>query len=81
MMTRLRLTLVAIDQGTYDYTAVVGLLVAVAGLIVDAAAQAKTLPPVVQPVVVALAPWAHLVALVGTGIASQGKSLLVRGDA
>ena len=45
MMARLKLTMAAIDAGTYDYTAIVGLLVSLAGLIVDAAGQADALPP------------------------------------
>ena len=80
-MTRLKLTLTAIDAGTYDYTAVIGLMVSVAGLIVDAAGQADALPPEVRPLVIAAAPYARLVALLGGLIAAQGKSVLVREDA
>jgi hypothetical protein len=81
MMTRLKLTLTAIDAGTYDYTALLGLLVSVAGLVVDAAGQADTLPPALAPYIVAAVPYARLVVLFGGFIAAQGKSLVVKGDA
>lgn len=77
-MTRLRLTVRAIRDGSYDYTAVVGLLVAVAGLIVDAAGQAETLPPALVPYILPLVPYARLVALLGGFLAANGKSVLVR---
>lgn len=68
----------AIQNGTYDYTAITGVLVAVAGLVVDAAAQASDLPTWVQPYVVAAAPYARLITLVGGVVAAHGRSLLVR---
>lgn len=80
-MTRLRQTLAAIQAGTYDYTAIIGVLVAVAGLIVDAASQADTLPPAIAAQLLPLVPYARLVVLLGGFIAAHGKSLLVRGDA
>lgn len=81
MLTRVQQTIVAVQNGTYDYTAAIGLLVAVAGLIIDAAGQADTLPPALAPYVVAAVPYARLIALFGGFIAAQGKSLVVKGDA
>ncbi len=80
-MTRLTRTIEAVKAGTYDYTAIIGVLVAVAGLIVDAAGQADSLPPDVAAYLLPLVPYARLVVLVGGFIAAHGKSLLVRGDA
>jgi hypothetical protein len=71
-------TLAAIRDGSYDYTAVLGLLVAVAGLIVEAAAQLDGLPAAIQPLVMVLTPYARLVVLLGGVVAAQGRSLLVR---
>lgn len=80
MITRLRTTLTAIQHGTYDYTAIIGVLVAVAGLIVEAAGQADALPADLVPYLLPLVPYARLVVLLGSFMAAHGKSLLVRDE-
>jgi hypothetical protein len=81
MMTRMTAgiarTVTAIQDGT-DYTAIVGVMVALAGLVTEAAAQRDGLPPAISTAVAFAVPYARLIVLCGSAMAALGRSVVVR---
>lgn len=82
MQMNLKLTLNAIDAGTYDWQRIGGVVLAACGIIEGLHHVPDRLPRMLVPIIATAEPWTFLVGFVATAVlVKAGKPVLVRDDA
>lgn len=72
-------TLQTIKAGAYDWRRLIGGVLALTGTLVAVAQLADRLPPVLQPIMGVIGPWAEVASVVlGALLVRAGKPVLVR---